>query len=374
MSALYRSLPPSAQSSQYNPNALIPIDIPIDSGMALLVGSIRISGTLHAESAPNTPLVVADGVKYDSQAGIHGMVNSFVSTLRNADGTEENTVENLPYYNRYAKMLFEANQSYYSQALSNATTMELRCGIDDYTPLVLGGERDKTRAATGDNSFAFKPLIAVNRTNQNVDGSKVSIIKLQMTLESLKGAFFTEVGGSFPAAFKWWLEDVYVHYILVPGNPEAAKSPLQYQKIYCSKRDVRSTETNLTFSPPASVISCSCTFIQALLAETANKLETVLLPDVNRVEFTIGGTDSVIKFPLKYQEEIALNYIMSLNPALLESNAIYANLLDKGYGIGLNLLLPQNLQQNRFGLNVQCGDVFAGQWSMYAFFSCIEAF
>ena len=361
----YKCVFPDTNSpSGYTSNNLLTFIIPLEPDQELEQSSIYVSGTLHVEKTGPAPLLATDNVQYDSQAGIHSMVSNVVTSID--AGAGESVVENLPTYSRYAKMFYEANQHYITQVVQNSSSMELRCGQDSYTPYILTGVRTDTNGGnTGDNSFCFMPLIALNRTVGNISGKKISKIKIQFTLDSVS-SIFTNPNNVASLAFN--LKDVKCHYNTVPAQAEVA--PLQFIKIIATKTTIESTDVNLTYQPPGNVIAVSSTF---------NKKGNpkVLMTDqlnVSQVEFAVSGSDYTLKFPLKSEEEIVLNFIKSLNNNMTQSNAIYANLLGHGYGIGINYLSPVNfLQNNRMSINIQRALNSNDSYTMYTYFTCIDA-
>jgi hypothetical protein len=364
----YHAVVPDTNLPSYTENDLLTFVIPIAPNEELEQQSIYISGTLTTtkNSGPAVPLASADLVTYDAQAGIHGFFRSVIVSVNGGNG--ENVVENISNYNRYAKMFYEANQHYITQGLTNSSTMELRCGLDSYTKYVLPGSLDDDyTTANGDNFFSFMPLVSVNRTMNNISGEKVSQIKIQFTLEALSGC----LSNPTPVAnLAYSLKDLRCHYNVQPLSG-SGKLPLQFLKVITSKTAIQSSEVNLTYQPPANVISLSCTFNKK---GNIKQLMTDLLPNVQRVEFMVSGADYLLKFPLKSEEEIIYNYIKSLNNNLIESNAIYANLLGYGYGIGLNFGSPVDMRNSRMSINIQSNIGPSDLYNMFTFFTCVDAF
>jgi hypothetical protein len=362
----YKSIFPDTNSPNgYSSNDLLTFIIPIDADQEVEQGSIYVSGTLHVEKTGPAPLLATDNVQYDAQAGIHGFIRGVVVSVD--AGAGDMIIENNPTYSRYAKMFYEANQHYITQVVQNSASMELRCGQDSYTPYVLTGIRnDANNANIGDNSFSFLPLVSVNRTTGNLGGDKIRKIKIQFTLDSVS-SIFTNPNAVAGLDFRWL--DVKCHYNTQPLQPSQA--PLQFFKIINTKTVINSSDVNLTYQPPANVLSVSCTFNKK---GNTKLLMTDQLPNVTRVEFAVSGADYTLKFPLKSEEEIVLNYIKSLNSNMMESNAIYANLLGSGYGIGLNYLNPINFLQSRMSINIQSALTANEQYTMYTYFTCIDAF
>ena len=99
-----------------------------------------------------------------------------------------------------------------------------------------------------------------------------------------------------------------------------------------------------------------------------------ILEDVKRVEFTVNGSDSYIKFPIISETELILNYISSLNPNPKESNSLYSNLTQKGFGVGLNFISPIDMKNSKFSVNIQCGGGRVNNYSMFNYFQCLDSF
>jgi hypothetical protein len=166
------------------------------------------------------------------------------------------------------------------------------------------------------------------------------------------------------------LKDLRCHYNVQPLSG-SEKLPIQFLKVITSKTAIQSSEVNLTYQPPANVISLSCTFNKKGNMKT---LMTDVLPNVQRIEFMVSGADYLLKFPLKSEEEIVYNYIKSLNNNVLESNAIYSNLFGYGYGVGLNFGSPIDMRNSRMSINIQSSVSQSELYNMFTFFTCVDAF
>jgi hypothetical protein len=121
--------------------------------------------------------------------------------------------------------------------------------------VLTGVRNDAANANTGDNSFSFLPLVSVNRTTGNIGGDKIKMIKIQFTLDSVS-SIFTNPNAVASLNFNW--KDVRCHYNTQPIQP--SQSPLQFFKIISTKTVIQSSEVNLTYQPPANVLSVSCSF------------------------------------------------------------------------------------------------------------------
>jgi len=376
MSTNYRVITPESESSSYKPNTIINFNVPIPSGYTFAMGSLRITGNLTVTKAdPPVPLDGTENVAYDSQAGIHGFIRNIVSTVSNVNTGMETVIENISYYNRYCKSYFEAGEHFYSQALNSKTSNELIVGQDLYTKYILLGEKKfdggNFNTNTGTNSWAMKPQIALNRTSTNISSGQCTNLKIQITLESETGPLFVMGVGAFPANLAWSLSDLKVFYIMYPEITPVT-TPLEFVKIYNSKRDLISSLSNFSFNPPSNVLAISCNFTRENVGDTKNKLQTEVVNFVKNVDFLISGSESYIRFTQKELEEIVANYILSLNPLFLESNAIYSVNQNKGYGIGINFLKnPINMKQNKLSVSIELSQ-FMNKYAMYAFFTCID--
>jgi hypothetical protein len=370
---IYSVSPPESESTDYNADELITFLVNIPQGMKLKKNSIYTAGSLVVEKTGGI-VVIADRVTYDGNAGIHSFFKNMTTTLINTKMGIESMVENISFYNRYAKMFYETNKDFQNQSLSNSDNMELRTGLDIYTaPVLLGLQKEDNSASTGINTFAFAPLIACNRTVSDIDNVKCDMIKIQMTLESLSVPLFMFDGQPRPVGLSWKLRDLKLHYLLEESE-QPDMSPIQFIKVFPSKRDVISSETNLNFNPPGLIQSYSASFLDQAKSSSGNQLSTDVLEDIKRVEYTVNGSDSYIKFPILSETELILNYISSLNPNPKESNSLYSNLTQKGYGIGLNFISPVDMKNSKFSVNIQCGNGRVNNYSMFNYFQCIDTF
>ena len=366
---IYSYIPPEAESSSYRPDELLTFVIPIEQGKTLKKGSLFCAGSLEVSKTGGV-VVEADKLLYDGNAGIHAFFKNISTTYTDIEGND-NLIENVSYYNRFAKMYFEASRDYQNQCLSNFDTMELRTGVDAYTQKVLYGQLNDAGANSGLNSFAFAPLICCNRTMDDINGGRCSKVKIGLTLQSLSVPLFTSDGSAKPAGLSWVLKDLKMHYVL--EDAPVSNAPVQMMKTFNVKRDIVSSDSNFNYNPPGVINAFSASFLSSDTTTNDNQLATDTLKDLQRLEYTINGVDSYIKFPLLNESEIILNYISSLGN-LKQSNAIYSNLTEKGYGVGLKLMSGINMTNSKFSVNLQCGQGRTLNYGMYAYFQCMDSF
>lgn len=360
----YRFVSPDTNSpSGFTSNDLVTFIVPLDKASDLVKGSIYVSGSLTVLKTGPAPLDAVDGVQYDSQTGIHGFFDNIVTSVN--VGAGDNLRENISQYASYAHAYVEANQHFLTQTLQNSSTMELRCGQDVYTSSILVGQANADNSAgTGVNTFSFAPLICMNRTAKDVSGGMVQSIRVQMQLKNLAQVFYNPNG---IADLTYTLTDLRLYYATVPTAGDM--SPNQFTRIMCTRTSIQSSNVTLSYAPPANVLAVSLTFNDST---SPKPWTTDQIPNVTRVEFSVGGADYTLKFPLTSEEEVVLNYIKSLNYAMQESNAIYANLLGHGYGIGLNYLGPVDFRKNRMGISIQSAIGQSKLYTTQVFHTCID--
>lgn len=365
---MYKNLPPQNPQDKYEPSKFVDFDIDLTDDLDINKQSVYISGNLYnfVNKAPLTPDL---NVSYDPQAGIHSFFRSISCTVIDNNG-RSNTIENISEYPRYCKMYFEANTFFETQSLQNSSTLELRCGTEEFANKLLGGELDEDRQPSGKLSFAFSPIIAINRTANNI--SNIAKIKLQFTLSDLYQPYHM-INGSieFPDNFEWYMKNLQIHYNVSPKSGNGTNMCL---KVFEAKRTIISSNTSLNFQPPALVNSFVCGFSESGLSVTKNQLQNITLPDVQKVDFLKSGSLGVIKFPQTCEEEIVMNYIKAFNVACMESNAIYSNVNNNGYGIGINFIEPINMIKSTFTMTITCGRAFSGKYDAFCFFNCTETF
>jgi hypothetical protein len=360
----YRFVSPDTNSpSGFTSNDLVTFIVPLDKASDLVKGSMYISGQLTVLKTGAVPVTSADAVEYDSQAGIHGFIENIVTSVNTGAG--DSLRENISQYASYAHAFVEANQHFLTQALQNSASMELRCGQDTYTSQVLIGQRlADNSASTGINSFAFAPLICMNRTAKDVCGGVVQSIRIQIQLKNISQIFYNP---NAVAGLTYNISDLRLYYGTVPTVSDM--SPNQFTRIMCTKTSINSSFVTLSYAPPANVLAVSLNFNAS---GSPKPWTTDQIPNVSRVEFSVGGADYTLKFPLTSEEEVVLNYIKSLNYAMSESNAIYANLLGRGYGIGLNYLGPVDFRRNRMGISIQSTIAPTTLYTTQVFHTCID--
>ena len=351
-------LPDSTPQAGFSSSDLISINIPIEPGMVISKKSLCISG-VETFLVGGSPSTVADGIQYDALAGIHGVFENVVVYINNGQ-----TIENLPFYWRLAHDYNEANSHWLSQVVSNQSGKALKCGVDQYTGYVLTGERFNS-INSGQNSFSMEPFICLNRTDDDIDFRHVQNIRIELTLRNVDNVFYNPQA---VADLSYALTGIQCHYIVKPA-PVETPPPNKFLKVISSKMSVKSSLLNLTYNPPANVISYALTFNKV---GNPKPWLTDMPPQITRVEFAVGGMDYLITFPLTTLEEITLNYIKSQNFQMKESNAIYGSLLGFGFGIGIHYMVPIDFRKDWMRVTVESAITESDAYSAYSFYTCVD--
>ncbi|MAG85851.1 MAG: hypothetical protein CMB97_00335 [Flavobacteriaceae bacterium] len=317
MSILYKSTLPSSVRASYTENENVSFRLSFE-GQEILQNSVRICGKLVINN-------IDTDTTYDALVGVHG-VWSGVSVECDKRGM----IENLRALPRWMKMSMEARQND-TEALSNSINVtSLTLARDNQTRKFLDGVKTVKYLP-----FASRINCCLNNTDNPISWSRTGAVTLNVRLSSMN-QFLTKAG----ANTTYELQDLELMY---QTRPESSKAPIKASSYYMVKHTLDSQQSSIQTKIPNNVASVSCSFILAS-RENSNDYsnwETALLPGVERVQFTINQSQSLIRFNLKSEQEILYNYLVSMGVRDLNNIRVSKLNNDKsGYGIGMNMYRP----------------------------------
>jgi hypothetical protein len=138
-------------------------------------------------------------------------------------------------------------------------------------------------------------------------------------------------------------------------QPQSSVGDVVLNTCYLNKQTVVSNHTNLNIFAPNVYDAVSVSFIKQ---SDLNKIQTdnndcYLIEKINRVEFTLNGTDGPISYPLTSYQDYMVNYKKSLMAT--EKNSFSQSLLQDGkiFGLGCSFQTSVN---DKLGINIDVDD------------------
>lgn len=340
MVLFYNVAQPQNIKPSYSPFDQVDFLVKMPVGREIKNGSFRISGTLNVSVNDGTEerkLKATDGVFLNQYCGVHSLFRSFTESVN------DQTVENIAYYPRWVGMKRQAINSQL-QTYSSADNIIELCG--------LGGNKVLAGDSTGNCYFSFKPQIALNKSNQNLPQSKFVQMRIMTQLASAFEAFYTvpQTTPGTPAItnITYSISDLQLSWY---ETAQTSAGDVVLNTCYLNKQTVVSNHTNLNIFAPNVYDAISVSFIKQ---SDLNKLLTdnndcYLINQIERVEFTLNGTDGPISYPLTSYQDYLLNYKKSLMAG--EKNSFSQRLLNSGKVFGLGCSFQTSVN-DKLGINI----------------------
>jgi hypothetical protein len=343
----YNVAQPQNIKGSYSPFDQIDMLVKIPAGREIKQNSFRLSGTLNINVTRNngdvTPIAPTDGICFNSFAGAHSLFRSFTTSVN------DQTVENIAYYPRWVAMKEQANKPESHLYTSSDSIVECK-GIR--LPNILSGV-DK---GTDKNNvyFSIKPQIAINKTNANLPQSKFVQVRVMTQLSSSLEAFYTtavdENLETVISNISYTIKDLQLSWY--EQNQQSA-GDVVLNTCYLNKQTIVSNHTNLNIFAPNVYDAISVSFIQQ---QNLNNIITdnngcYFVDGINRVEFTLNGSDAPVSYPLLSYEDILVNYKKSLMAG--EKNGFGYKNRNSTFGIGCSFQTSVN---DKLGINIDIND------------------
>jgi hypothetical protein len=349
MVLFYNVAQPQNIKASYSPFDQIDFLVKIPAGREIKQNSFRISGTLNITvtraNSDVTTIAPTDGICFNSYAGAHSLFRSFTTSVN------DQTVENIAYYPRWVAMKEQAMKPE-SQLYSSSDAIVECKGLR--LPNILTGV-DK---GTDKNNvyFSIKPLIAINKSNQNLPQSKFVQVRVMAQLASALESFYTTAVASNGTTtnitnIAYTVSDLQLSWY---EQPQASAGDVVLNTCYLNKQSIVSNHTNLNIFAPNVYDAISVSFIRQA---DLNKVITdnngcYFIRGIQRVEFTLNGTDSPISYPLTSYEDILVNYKKSLMAG--EKHAFGFKNRNATFGLGCSFPTSVN---DKLGVNIDIDDV-----------------
>jgi hypothetical protein len=343
----YNVAQPQNIKGSYSPFDQIDFLVKIPAGREIKQGSFRMSGTLNItltrSNGDTQPISPQDGICFNSYAGAHSLFRSFTESVN------DQTVENIAYYPRWVAMKEQADKSQSQLYTSTDATVECK-GLR--LPNILSGV-DKG-SQLNNVYFSIKPQIALNKTNANLPQSKFVQMRIMTQLSSALEAFFTTAvngsGVTLITGINYTISDLQLCWY---EQNQSSAGDVVLNTCYLNKQTIVSNHTNLNIFAPNVYDAISVSFIKQADLNTVktDNNGSYYLAGINRVEFTLNGSDSPISYPLTSYQDILVNYKKSLMAG--EKNSYGYALKNQTFGIGCSFPTSVN---DKLGVNIDIND------------------
>lgn len=343
----YNVAQPQNIKGSYSPFDQIDMLVKIPAGREIKQNSFRLSGTLNISvtrsNNDTSPINPIDGIFFNSYAGAHSLFRSFTTSVN------DQTIENIAYYPRWVAMKEQADKTE-SQLYSSSDAITECKGL--FLNKILSGV-DKG-SQQNNVYFSVKPKIAINKTNANLPQSKFVQVRIMTQLASPTEAFFSNAlyaeDEPLITGINYTLSDLQLSWY---EQNQSSVGDVVLNTCYLNKQTLVSNHTNLNIFSPNVYDAISVSFIKQ---EDLNTIQTdnngcYFVPGINRVEFTLNGSDSPISYPLESYEDYLVNYKKSLMTG--DKNAFGVLSKENTFGLGCSFTTSVN---DKLGINIDIND------------------
>jgi hypothetical protein len=348
----YNVAQPQNIKEKYVPFDQIDMLVKIPAGREIKKGSFRLSGKLKVLVTPATgqpgagtqrAITSDDQVFLNQYCGAHGLFRSFTESVN------DQTIENIAYYPRIVAMKKQAMNTQTELFTDSENLTEL---TGAYANMFLVGQDSNNTIP-----FSIKPMIALNKSSENLPQSKFVQMRIMTQVSSgLEALFSTKTTGS-PAvsvfsAISFELSDLQLAWY---EQNQTSAGDVVLNTYYLNKQTIVSNHTNLNIFAPNVYDAVSVSFIRQA---DLNTLQTdnnacYQVPGINRLEFTLNGNDSPISYPIESYQDIILNYKKSLMSG--EKHSFSKSLIASGQCFGVGCSFPTSVN-DKLGINIDIND------------------
>ena len=360
---VYHSIEPEANKSEYNEFDSITFKINTDRN--LLRNSVRVEGKLRINSTGSgtggTRAVLGDRIHLNKRIGIHSIAEGFTTTV---NGSIIESYKNA--YPRFVHMVQSATKSqddYYQ----GSQLCELKAPSTDVAVNYACGESDTSGAATfRDIDFSFKPLIAINRCDNDIQMSRLgNEIQVSMNLARNESVL---CGIGAVAAANYVLTDLRMTFTSVPSNPIPV---VNMESVTEVKSTLQSNNASISTKVPAICKAVSVSFIKQSKENKAHFDNSALErpKGLDKVSFLFNDNlNQAQQYEQKDYGEFVDGYLESLgsagvhsaNPNLVKANSVF--------GLGLNFGSSIDMSKSKFTVDLQSDVNNTNQYSMFQYF------
>jgi hypothetical protein len=340
--------------------------LPLDKGMALRKGSIRLNATLQlwrsvnggAKVAINSPITgtpTDDKIALNPNCGANGVIK-MITTMVNGQ-----SVENIIEFSRLVALKNEAEYYQLDHAVSSDAMMELMGFSNDGQLTGLGsnqftGMKFPIDASSGELPFSLDLDFCLNNSNQDIPSSKVQNMEVSIQFQDINKSGIVAKGNVSGATYSYNLKRLEMRYMTAPEVKQSEPLIMEIKSNCAIPSVYQSLQANLTFAPAQPFNRVFAGFLDSAVnptnALTTDYLKSEALPLIDYLEIKVNNSnDDVVQFPLRFQTvEILYNYLHAVCGGKIQKHGLtYSKLGDgSGYGLGLDLV-----EQVPAGTNVQ---------------------
>jgi len=259
MSSLqYSSVQPDNNRTNYR--ALDVVNFTLNNqGRSLVLGSVKLEGTLRVNKVANTQAVTPDDIRFNMNAGI----GSFIDGLM-VQSAQNGTLENIQFdYPRYLNMVANASKDA-NDSFSSKDVCELKAPYDNITSEYCYGVNSKTSTVVNTPiDFSHKLKVCLNRQVQgdNLPFSRSGFMKISVSLardqSALYGTYRNTANDNI-ATSNYVLSDLRIVYQTVPDTGQ--NTPLVMRRLVPIKSTLESDFSNVASSVPAKCDAVSISY------------------------------------------------------------------------------------------------------------------
>ena len=310
MATFYNASQPLNIKEVYTQYDVCEFLLKIPTGREIVAGSMRVNGYLRTMKTPANgapiPIDGTEGIFLDQFAGVHSCFRNTTTTINGR------TVESLQNYPRIVSMQTQHDATPEGVYTSSAHASELK-GVLNHRFLV------------GDNAkkgcpFSFKPLIAVNKSSDNLAQSRFGEIKVLFQLGAGIESYYISGGApANPTIFNvgFELRDLQLSWIENIENKANLNNPITLNTVFNLVQTITGLNNNIQIVSNTAYDGVSMSFLRqsSLNNLYLNSLCCEFIADIDRLETLIDGVSGPLTYailPPVYQD-IALNYYKSLD-------------------------------------------------------------
>ena len=367
MSIQYHQVFPENTLVSYSGDAQTQVDFLLTyEGRALEMNSIRLNFDLditpvggvgdfkNVRSDPN--------LFYDESAGLHGVVQSCVTSVNGA------VIENLNEYGRMVAMEEQTTKTPNERNVAGAscegkvvnqrlTNLFMRGVVaGEFTDNVDGSTSNYLTALIEKPSASLKPRICLNKCFTE-DGSlpllsfsRSGVIRISFRLARSSAFLF----GSESTGSSYALSNLRLTYVSRDDSRDLA--PILARGITNVKQAITSSAANIQAIIPGSARAVSVSFQPQANENKAyfNNLQLYKIPSLSQVQYLFNdSTNQYITFIIKSEIESLERYLESFKDTGSNSASLQNIVSNNSYGLGTSLGQYVNLANSKFSIQIQ---------------------
>ena len=310
MATYYNASQPINIKEVYNPYDVCEYLVKMPTGRQMKAGSLRVNGYLRVMKTLSTGSAISidgsEGIFLNPFAGVHSCFRNTTTTVNGR------TVESLQNYPRIVAMQTQHDGTPETIFTSSAHASELKGHLNN---TLLVGDSAKKGVP-----FSFKPLIAINKSSDDLPQSKFNEIKVLFQLGAGIESFY--ISGGMPDApviynVSFELRDLQLSWIETIEDKSLANSPVTLNTVFNMVQTITGLNNNIQVVSNTAYDAVSMSFLRqsSLNNLYMDSLCCEYIPDIDRLETLIDGQSGPLTYAIlaPVYQDIALNYYKSLS-------------------------------------------------------------